>query len=81
MIKYNFKNMSHAFIRESDDQMLDQIPPTLSALILYLTRENNGIKSYEKKRRVDEESKKEVFEMSNGLSYSIDMDGKWFMVG
>ena len=41
--------MSGAFVRESDEQGLHDIPPTLNALILYLTRENNGIRVYEKK--------------------------------
>ncbi|MEJ7912567.1 MAG: hypothetical protein WKF70_05385 [Chitinophagaceae bacterium] len=40
--------MSQAFVKESDDQWLHDISPTLNALIVYLTRENNGIRVYEK---------------------------------
>jgi len=40
--------MSSAFVKESDDQWLHDIPPTMNALINYLTRENNGIRVYEK---------------------------------
>ncbi|MDQ3046732.1 MAG: hypothetical protein M3R27_04220 [Bacteroidota bacterium] len=41
--------MSNAFIKENDDQWLHEISTTLDALINYLTKENNGIRAYEKK--------------------------------
>ena len=44
--------MSQAFVRESDEQWLHEIAPTLNALIVYLTRENNGIRVYEQKNYV-----------------------------
>lgn len=72
--------MSHAFMRESEDLWLDQIPPTLNALIVYISKENNGIRASEKRNYVDEKTGKTVHVMSNGLSYSIDNDGKWFMM-
>ena len=53
----------------------------MNALIVYLTRENNGVRVYEKKSYVDERTGKEVFEMSNGLSYAIDDEGKWYVAG
>ncbi len=67
--------MSHAFVKEEDDQWLHDIPGTLSALVNYLTRENNGVRVYEK--RVVVKNGDEVYEMSNGLSYSKDRDGRW----
>jgi hypothetical protein len=67
--------MSHAFVKEEDDQWLHEIPGTLTALINYLTRENNGIRVYEKRKFIKNGA--EVFEMSNGLSYSKDKNGKW----
>ena len=67
--------MSHAFVREEDDQWLHEIPGTLAALINYLTRENNGVRVYEKRQSM--KNGVEVFEMSNGLSYSKDKYGKW----
>ena len=69
--------MSQAFVRESDEQWLHDVSPTLNALINYLTRENNGIRVYEKKNSVDVNTGKEVHTMSNGLSYSKDKDGRW----
>jgi len=60
--------MSSAFVKESEEQWLHEIQPTINALIVYLTRENNGIRVYEKKNTIDPHSGVEVFEMSNGLS-------------
>jgi hypothetical protein len=66
--------MSQAFVRESDDQWLEDVAPTLQALAVYLTRENNGIQVYEKRMYVDQG--REVHVMSNGLSYGKDANGK-----
>ncbi|HJS56392.1 MAG TPA: hypothetical protein VJ765_17690 [Chitinophagaceae bacterium] len=71
--------MSQAFVKEDDDQWLHEIPGTVTALINYLTRENNGIRVYEKRRVV--KTGIEIYEMSNGLSYSKDKDGKWQLSG
>ena len=68
--------MSQAFVRESDEQWLHDVPPTMHALIVYLTRENNGIRVYEKKLHVSADGK-ELHEMSNGLFYAKDADGRW----
>ena len=65
--------MSQAFVKEEDDQWLHEIPGTMTALINYLTRENNGIRVYEKSRQIKNGT--EIFLMSNGLSYSKDKDG------
>ena len=67
--------MSQAFVKEEDDQWLHEIPGTITALVNYLTRENNGIRVYEKRKLVKNDV--EVYEMSNGLSYSKDANGKW----
>ncbi len=71
--------MSQAFVKESEEQWLHDIQPTLNALIVYLTRENNNIRVYEKKNFVDKKGR-EVYEMSNGLSYSKDENNKWYVV-
>lgn len=72
--------MSSAFVRESDEQWLHEVGPGLPALLIYLTRENNGVRVYEKKSYTDDKTKKPVHEMSNGLSYSKDDSGKWYIV-
>jgi hypothetical protein len=72
--------MSHAFVKEDDDQWLDEIPPTLNALLVYLSRENNGNPVYEKRTSFNPTMGKEIHEMSNGLSYTINDESKWFVV-
>lgn len=67
--------MSQAFVREGDDQWLSDIPPTMNALINFLTRENNGVRVYEKEVTTDA-NKREIFKMSNGLSY-VREDNRW----
>jgi len=72
--------MSQAFVKESDEQWLHEVSPTLKALILYLTRENNGVRVYEQKNFIDPKEGKEIHVMSNGLSYAKDNENKWYIV-
>jgi len=71
--------MSQAFVREGDDQELNDIGPSLHALLHFLTRENGGIRVYEKKSFMDAEGNT-VHAMSNGLSYSKDKNSRWTIV-
>lgn len=71
--------MSSAFVKESEEQWLHDIQPTLNALIVYLTRENNGIRVYEQKNFIDKKGK-EIHVMSNGLNYAKDDYSKWFVI-
>ena len=72
--------MSQAFVKEEDSQWLQDIQPTLNALIVYLTRENNGVRVYEQKSYLDENLGKEVHKMSNGLDYTKDEEGRWMIL-
>jgi hypothetical protein len=72
--------MSQAFVKEGEGRWLHDISPTLNALINYLSNENNGIRIYEKETFINKANGKEVHLMSNGLSYSIGEDGRWFML-
>ena len=69
--------MSGAFVKDDEEQWLQDIPPTMNALINYLSRENNGIRVYEKSERSDTRTGKQVHMMSNGLGYMVDNDNKW----
>ncbi len=70
--------MSRAFVKESDDEpWLNEIAPTMNALINHLTRENGGRKVFERKSFTDEKKGKEVHVMSNGLSYVLNEEGRW----
>lgn len=70
--------MSQAFVKEEDDQWLHDVAGTMAALVNYLSRENNGIRVYNKRTFI--QNGREVFEMSNGLRYARDANGKWEIV-
>ena len=72
--------MSSAFVKESEEQWLHEVSPTLNALMFYLTKENNNIRVYERSCYIDNKLGKTVHVMSNGGSYTIDDEGKWRMV-
>ena len=72
--------MSGAFVKESEDEWLHDIAPTMAALINYLTRENNNVRVYEKGSHKHPKTGKEVHEMSNGLNYGVDNDNKWAII-
>jgi hypothetical protein len=71
--------MSQAFMKEGDGQSLEEISPSVSALSLFLTRENNGIRIVERKVYKDSEGN-ELHAMSNGLSYKKNSKGRWEVV-
>ena len=50
--------MSQAFIKESDEEWLHNIQPTLNALQVYLSRQNNGVRVYEKSNCIDKKTGK-----------------------
>jgi len=68
--------MSSAFVRESDDQWLSDVGPSVHALIVFLTRDNNGIRVHELGHETDQEGRI-VYRMSNGLSYYKNQNSKW----
>jgi hypothetical protein len=71
--------MSQAFVRETDDQWLNEVAPTLNALIHFLTRENGGVRVYEQ-RNFTEPSGRQVHVMSNGVSYAKNEKNEWQIV-
>jgi hypothetical protein len=72
--------MSQAFVKENDEMLLQEVSPSITALVVYLTRENNGIRVYEKHLVKDPENNREVHVMSNGLSYAKDENSKWYVI-
>jgi hypothetical protein len=68
--------MSHAFMKEGDEQSLEEISPTVQALSLFLTRENNGVRIVERRTHKDQQGN-EIHVMSNGLSYKKNQKGRW----
>ena len=72
--------MSRGFVKEYEDEWLHEIAPTMNALVQHLTRESNGIRVYEKRTYTHPETGKDVHEMSNGLSYSLNSGSQWYTV-
>jgi len=72
--------MSSAFVRESDEQRLNEVGPTLSALLLYLCRENGGVPIREVKSFYSQKHGRDVYEMSDGLTYAKDDESKWYII-
>jgi hypothetical protein len=68
--------MSGAFVRESDDQWLSDVGPSINALVNFLTRENNGVRVNLLKTDTDHEGR-ELFFMSNGLTYFKSKNSTW----
>jgi hypothetical protein len=68
--------MSRAFMKEGDDLWLSDVAPTMSALLNFLTKENNGIRVIEERTSLDSRGR-EIHHMSNGLAYVKDDEGRW----
>lgn len=71
--------MSSAFVKEGDDMWLHDIPPTLDALVNYLTRENGGLRITERSCVYSDELKTTVHKMSDGFQYAV-RENKWTVV-
>ncbi|MEI9921929.1 MAG: hypothetical protein WDO14_24520 [Bacteroidota bacterium] len=71
--------MSQAFVREGDHQDLQDIAPTITALVAFLTNENGGIRVYSKKQ-IKGSNGEIIHMMSNGLGYRVNSDSKWEIV-
>ncbi|MBX9850457.1 MAG: hypothetical protein K2X86_01725 [Cytophagaceae bacterium] len=72
--------MSRAFIKEGEGQSLDEIGPGMNALINYLSNDNNGVRVYEKKNYFSDKHGRLLHEMSNGLTYALNDQSKWYIV-
>jgi len=72
--------MSSAFIKEGEYEKLNEIEPSLSALSLYLRRENGGQAIREIKSFYSEKCGRHVYEMSDGLTYALNDENKWIII-
>ena len=52
----------------------------IEELMIYLTKLNDSIMVYVKKIYLDPETGNKVFEMSNGISYTKDKNGEWYII-
>lgn len=72
--------MSSAFVKEGDAQWLHEIGPSMTALLFFLQRENGGMRIYERKNYYNTTEGRDVYQMSDGLSYAKNDEGKWYIV-
>lgn len=68
--------MSSAFVKEGEYQPLKDVTPNRSALVLYLRREYGG-PVREVRNYYSEKHAREVYEMSDGLTYGLNDEGQW----
>jgi hypothetical protein len=71
--------MSSAFVKEREYQQLREVTPNMSALLLYLRRENGG-PVHELKTYRSEKHGRELHEMSDGLTYALNADNQWTVI-
>jgi hypothetical protein len=72
--------MSSAFVRENEEQRLNEVAPSLGALQVYLRRENGGMRIHEIKSWYRQKHQRDVYEMSDGLTYAKGDDSKWYII-
>ncbi len=72
--------MSRGFVKEYEDQWLNEIPATLNSLIHHLTYESNGFAVYQKSSYAHSQTGKEIHEMSNGVSYFVNSENQWVVL-
>jgi hypothetical protein len=52
----------------------------IEELIVYLTKRNDNIMVYVKKIYRNDENGNKIYEMSNGISYTKNVNGEWYIV-
>jgi len=72
--------MHQASVKDNEEKWLLEVLPTIHELIFHLTRLNDSIMVYVKKIYKDPDEGSNVYEMSNGLSYTHDGQGRWRIV-
>jgi hypothetical protein len=72
--------MSSAFVKEGDNEKLNEVGPALYDLLSYLRRENGGTRIYETKVYYDIKRNRDVYEMSDGLTYALNDDKQWYII-
>ena len=72
--------MRQASVKEDKYKWLPEVLPSIHELIFYLTKLNDSIMVYVKKIYKNQEDGQNIYEMSNGSSYTKDNDGNWYML-
>ncbi|MEP6614541.1 MAG: hypothetical protein ABJA76_21700 [Mucilaginibacter sp.] len=72
--------MSSAFVKEGEPGQLKDVAPNLGALLFYLRTENNGTVIRDEKSYFSEKHGRDVYEMSDGLTYALNDSGHWSII-
>jgi len=72
--------MSSAFVKEGEPGHLKDVAPNLGALLFFLRVENGGTAIREEKTYFSEKHQREIYEMSDGLSYALTDDRHWSII-
>lgn len=72
--------MSSAFVKEGESGHLKDVAPMLGSLLFYLRVENNCTVIRDEKIYFSEKHVREVFEMSDGLTYVLDDTQHWSII-
>ena len=72
--------MHQASVKNIEEKRLREVLPTIHELIFYLTKLNDSIMVYVKKIYKDPHDGARIYEMSNGLSYTQDGEGRWWIL-
>ena len=71
--------MTHSLLVKEKKQIINETLPTLDHLLDYLTK-MNGVPVFEVKSYTHPRLRTDVSALSNGLSYAVSDEGKWFIV-
>jgi hypothetical protein len=77
---FGTNNMSSAFVKEGEYQKLSDVGPSLRDLLFYLRIEYGGQVIKETKSYFSSTCNHYVYEMSDGLTYSLTEENKWKII-
>jgi hypothetical protein len=72
--------MSSAFVKENEYRKLNEVAPSLDALLLYLRQDNDGVRIVETKSYYSVKWHCQIYEMSDGLDYALDNENHWRII-
>jgi hypothetical protein len=72
--------MSSALVKEKGEKWLHDVEPSFKALLQFLRKENNGKNIHEVKNYYSIKYGRDVYEMSDGLTYSKNDHGNWCII-
>lgn len=72
--------MSSAFLKEGESGQLKDVAPNFGALLFFLRMENGGTVTRDLKNYYSDKHGRDVYEMSDGLTYALNDEGRWAII-